>query len=47
VTKREKNDTLREIEEIQELLKESIDETGRLAETTQTLLDKHRQEVDA
>jgi hypothetical protein len=47
VTKRETDDTLRQIEQTQELLKQSIDESRKLATKTQTLLDKHRKEVDA
>ena len=44
---RDKNDTLREIEENQAELKASLDEARRLAEKAQTLLDRHRKEVDA
>jgi hypothetical protein len=44
VTKREQNDTIREIEETQEQLKASIDESRRLAEKAQLLLDRHRKE---
>ena len=47
MTKREADDTLKEIEQTQELLKQSIDESSKLAKKTQTLLDKHRKQVDA
>lgn len=45
MTKREKHDTLKEIEQNQELLKRSIDQSRQLADKAQTLLDKHRQET--
>ena len=47
MTKRETDDTLRQIQETQELLKQSIDESSKLAKKTQTLLDKHRKQVGA
>ena len=47
MTKRETDETLRKIEETQELLKRSIDESSKLAKKTQSLLDKHRKEVES
>jgi|GEM_PF-3061673 len=47
VTLREKNDTLREIEVNQVELRASIDESRRLTEKAQTLLDRHRREIGA
>ncbi len=44
--KRRLEDTLEEIEKTQRSLRESIEESKRLAERSQALLNKHRREVD-
>jgi hypothetical protein len=40
------SDTLREIEENQEALRESIEESKRLAERNEALLKRHREMAD-
>ena len=46
VKKRPVDDTLDEIEKTQRSLRESIEESKRLAERSQALLNRHRREVE-
>lgn len=46
VTQHETNNTLEAIEENQARLRASIDESRRLTERAQMLLDKHRNEIE-
>lgn len=43
---RQRRDTIAEIEESQKRLRESIDSARRLADKSQELLDRHRQETE-
>lgn len=45
VTKLDHQNTLKEIEQNQAMLQQSIDESRKLAKKTQSLLDKHRKEI--
>ena len=45
MTRREQNDTLSQIEQAQEALRESIEKTKDLAEKSERLVRRHRDEI--